>query len=133
MRRFMCIASSCLLLAIAVGCGASSEEMNVRPAPDRLDMKPTLMAPEEDGDFRELADEVDDDDEYFGEDPILDGDERVHPVDVLEPRSDLRSVEPTELEDIDPEHRPRPAGIGDPRLQAEPVGKPGTTEPHDAR
>lgn len=135
--RSMCIASSSLLLALAVGCGAASDEMNVREVPNEpVDMKPTLMAPEEDGDFEELAEEVDDDDEYFGEDPILDGDERVDPVDVLEPRSDLRSVEPTDVADVDPAHRPQPAGIGDVRLQADPVGgesvgKPGTIEPRD--
>jgi hypothetical protein len=126
----MFIASSSLLLAIAAGCGASGDEMRARALPNEsADMKPTLMAPEEDGDSGELAEDVDEHDEYFGEDPLLDGDERVHPVDVLEPQSDLRSVEPTDVEDIDAEHRPQPAAIGDPRLQADPISKPGTIEP----
>ena len=135
--RFMCIFGSGLLLAIAAGCGASSDEINVREVPSEpADMKPTLMAPEENGDFDDLAEEVDDDDEYFGEDPILDGEERVHPVDVLEPRSNLIGTEPTDVPAVDPEHRPVPAEIGDPRLQADPVGeesvgKPGAIEPRD--
>ena len=130
--RITSIFCSSLLVAFALGCGASSEAVRNEP----VDLKPTgaLMAPEENGDFEELAEEVDDDDEYFGEDPILDAEE-VDPVDMLEPRSDVR-IDPMTPANIPAEERTEPAEIGDPRLQADPVGeeevgKPGATTPRE--
>ena len=77
------------------------------------------MANEEDGSFSELAEEVEDDDEYFGDVTEIVDEDRLHDADIVHPRT-LGAPAPVGEARIAPAPRAETAEIGDPRLQAKP-------------
>ena len=120
--RFTTFVSLCALLGLTAACGASSDTMsNEQPMQvHHVDLKSsgTLMAPEANEGFEENLEEVEEDDEYFGDETEVVEESDAQPVDRIQPRSDMKG--PGRIETAAPApSRIRPAATGDARLQAD--------------